>query len=366
MSEVSNEIAKQLIKYGKETKVSILLIWIVLMIPALMRDTASLFVWLNGLVFLGYDIFSYIYGRIPDDYYERNSQKVKNAYIFISLIFATHWGIVTGYIFANPEYEDIYISTAIILAFSSVAGFTVWLLSPLIGKMYLTTLYLPSIFVLASSYEVGGVITAIFIFFCIVMLIQQGDQRAKYVLNRMSHQLNLDKQANRYKEISDKDPLTGVYNRRYFDQQISSLLENAHHRGSCVSLLVIDLDHFKEINDMHGHDIGDACLQEAVDLIQHEIRFEKDTLCRFGGEEFVVLLPDANKEKSKMIAERICKRFGDHPHQIQNLPISLTVSIGMATSTMNSDADALFKLADQAMYQAKNSGRDRSMHITDL
>ncbi len=365
MSEVTTEVVRHLIKYRKEAKGSILMVWLMLMIPTIIDSPYSIFVWGNAAIFFLYDSVSLYFKRLPDVDFENNSAKIKKTYLYLTIIFSLHWGLITAYIFSNSQYEPIYIATALVLAFSTVGGFSVWLLSASAGKFYLFVLYMPSIAVLLHTQEIGAAITAVFMVFCVVVLIQQGKVREKYVLDAINYQLYLDKQANRYKEISDTDPLTGVFNRRYFDLALESQLKNIDDT-SCLSLLVIDIDHFKSINDEYGHDVGDDCLCEAVKIIQQEIRLDKDILCRFGGEEFVVLLIDADKDKSTSVASRICHRFRKSSCQINHLNITMTVSIGISTSENATGPDALFKTADKAMYHAKNIGRDKAIHIADI
>jgi diguanylate cyclase (GGDEF)-like protein len=155
------------------------------------------------------------------------------------------------------------------------------------------------------------------------------------------------------------DPLTGVLNRRSLIERLDSACTRARTRGLPISLLFIDLDHFKEINDTFGHAAGDACLSAIVGPIQSELR-QSDVIGRYGGEEFVVILSSADAIAAHPIAERILRRVADIRVEGFGEPISLTCSIGIATSEMLGVwGQNLLARADAAVYVAKRAGRNR-------
>jgi len=174
-------------------------------------------------------------------------------------------------------------------------------------------------------------------------------------------------QANRrLKELSETDPLTETVNRRRFMEVAEQQLALAQRHSYPTSLLLLDLDHFKQINDQYGHATGDRALVEITEVVRAELR-ESDTLARFGGEEFVVLLPHTAREGALAVAERI--RSGARRHVIhaqdaqeQTQPMTVTISIGGITcETSTTPLDTLVSRADTLLYQAKQSGRDRSL-----
>jgi len=155
------------------------------------------------------------------------------------------------------------------------------------------------------------------------------------------------------------DPLTGVLNRRSIVERLEAACARAQARGLPISLLFIDLDHFKEINDTRGHAAGDACLHAIIKPIQAELR-QSDVIGRYGGEEFVVILSSADVTAARPIAERIRARVAETRVEGFGEPIQLTCSIGVATSDMLGVwGETLIARADAAVYAAKKSGRNR-------
>ncbi|MCK8515351.1 GGDEF domain-containing protein [Methylonatrum kenyense] len=167
------------------------------------------------------------------------------------------------------------------------------------------------------------------------------------------------------RQDAETDPLTRALNRRGLRRLGESVLQRAAAGGRRLGVLFIDADHFKAINDRFGHHCGDRVLRELSARIEQCIRME-DVLARFGGEEFVVLLPGVDAARAQVIAERICGAVAERPFtgdgNDDTDPVDITVSIGLATSTTGEAADtleALIDQADQAAYKAKLGGRNR-------
>src|SRR4029077_5155733 len=161
-------------------------------------------------------------------------------------------------------------------------------------------------------------------------------------------------------ELAITDPLTGLSNRRYMESHVGTLIEQAATRGKPLTVLVIDIDYFKSINDTHGHDAGDDVLREFAIRIRKSIR-GIDLACRYGGEEFVVLMPETDMAVATMVAERLRRRIASEPFPIQQgaRTVQVTISIGIAALGPDENAAAVIKRADQALYRAKRDGRNR-------
>lgn len=161
-------------------------------------------------------------------------------------------------------------------------------------------------------------------------------------------------------EMAVTDALTGLYNRRYLETHLAHLIDHAVNRGKALSVLTLDVDFFKSVNDTHGHDAGDRVLQEMAGRIRASIR-NIDLACRTGGEEFVVVLPGTDLATAERVGERIRKTVAGKPFNAgPDRQLSITVSLGIsALSTVDEGVEDLLKRADQALYRAKREGRNR-------
>jgi diguanylate cyclase (GGDEF)-like protein len=161
--------------------------------------------------------------------------------------------------------------------------------------------------------------------------------------------------------LSETDPLTQTYNRRRFLEVAQSQLALARRHCFPTSVLLIDFDRFKDINDQLGHLAGDQVLVEGSDVIRTTLR-DSDTLARFGGEEFIVLLPHTAREGALMVAERIITAIREHTFLHEGREMQVTVSVGGVTcETSETSLERMTSKADSLMYEAKQAGRDRYM-----
>ncbi|MEA2905676.1 MAG: two-component system, cell cycle response regulator [Alphaproteobacteria bacterium] len=161
-------------------------------------------------------------------------------------------------------------------------------------------------------------------------------------------------------EMAITDALTGLYNRRYMETHVGTLVEQAISRGKPLTVLVLDIDYFKSVNDSYGHDAGDDVLREFALRIRKSIR-GIDLACRYGGEEFVVVMPETDMSVATMVAERLRRRIASEAFAVQQggRTIEVTISIGIAALGRDDNAATVLKRADQALYRAKRDGRNR-------
>jgi len=168
----------------------------------------------------------------------------------------------------------------------------------------------------------------------------------------------LQKESDKYRELSAVDPLTGIFNRAGFANRVEGVL-SGRTDGSSIGLIVFDIDHFKKINDSFGHDVGDKILKDLAGAVSKILR-DSDTLARWGGEEFVVLSVMRSGKNLIQIGEKIRQIV-----QAQKLglggDISITISVGLTLFSANESFEKAFKRADKALYQAKSDGRNRSV-----
>lgn len=162
-------------------------------------------------------------------------------------------------------------------------------------------------------------------------------------------------------EMAVMDALTGLHNRRYLDSQLATLVNHAVQRNRELSLLVVDIDFFKKVNDNYGHDAGDDVLREFAKRVRKNVR-GIDLACRYGGEEFVIVMPDTDAEVAGIVAERLRQRVAGEAFPIAGGTrlLNVTISIGLASLDAVTDTpEVILKRADTALYQAKRDGRNR-------
>jgi diguanylate cyclase (GGDEF)-like protein len=160
--------------------------------------------------------------------------------------------------------------------------------------------------------------------------------------------------------LATVDALTGLFNRRYFETRLEQELQRQLRQADDLSLLMLDLDNFKELNDTQGHLVGDLALREVADILRRAVRIF-DVCGRYGGEEFVILMPGAGSSTALRIAERIRRQVEQHfsTGLRSSVPVPLTVSVGVSTATPNVTRDALVAQADAALLRAKGTGKNQ-------
>jgi diguanylate cyclase (GGDEF)-like protein len=169
------------------------------------------------------------------------------------------------------------------------------------------------------------------------------------------------------KDSAFRDGLTGLYNRKFLDEHTKKLIPQIKRKESNIGVLMLDMDHFKAVNDEYGHDIGDKVLKELARILEETVR-ESDLVIRYGGEEFIVLLVDVQTEEDALnVAHKIAQRVRENEISVYaGNKLKKTVSIGLSMFPKDSNVlDTVIKNADIALYEAKSTGRDRVVRFTE-
>jgi two-component system, cell cycle response regulator len=182
----------------------------------------------------------------------------------------------------------------------------------------------------------------------------------------LEHSLRVANQRNRILSITDA--LTGAYNRRYLMEQLPREIERCRRYAYPLTVIMCDIDHFKQINDARGHAVGDDVLQQFVARVQRSIRSNSDWISRYGGEEFLMVLPEAGFNAGVFVAEKIRTLIASTPFETRGGETQLTASFGVASTgpggpDLTLKVEGLIKAADQCLYRAKQAGRDRSIGV---
>ncbi|MEA1920328.1 MAG: diguanylate cyclase [Campylobacterota bacterium] len=184
--------------------------------------------------------------------------------------------------------------------------------------------------------------------------------KPKELIARVKRELKLVALQEELKLLASIDPMTKLYNRRYFSKASENMLDLAKREKKELALIMVDIDRFKNINDTYGHDTGDDVIIAFADML-HQMQRESDIICRFGGEEFVILMPETDSDGASVVAHKIKEKTHNIAIEIQNKSLSFTVSSGVSSIKVHDEKtiQAALKRADEALYEAKQNGRDR-------
>ena len=320
-----------------------------------------------SLAFIGLTVVRFRVRGLPDD---SNATAVRGRldYIWLLLLVnAALWGAASAWLLMVAPEE----SARTVAAISSYAFATAFAhnfpmrLRHAFAAVLL--IYLPTLVALVASgarYELVGV-SALYLLYVSLALRRS---HAEY-LQRLDLEDELRQQRDLFEQQSRRDGLTGLANRRWFSSALEDWAVDARTSGTSLSLLILDLDHFKAINDRHGHARGDDCLREFATRLQAAFASDGELVARLGGEEFGVLLRETSLQQAFERAEGFRARLAKDPMDAgADAAVALSVSIGVAAfhPQRHHDADALYHAADSALYVAKAAGRNRVANEGDV
>ena len=199
----------------------------------------------------------------------------------------------------------------------------------------------------------------IFLFSVYMVLIAYRGNREYW--NALENEYLLEIKSQKMERLSNTDVLTGLYNRRYFDEAFDREWKRSGRNNSLLSVILFDIDHFKIINDTFGHQVGDEYLKKTAAALTSVFKRDYDIVARYGGEEFIVLLPGINADHASQLAEKVKKRIESMTTDHLGKKVGTTISAGImcCVPNFNTISDSIISCADQALYIAKQGGRNR-------
>lgn len=318
------------------------------------------------LVWFSFQILLVMYrlynGKMLSKYLEQKNQALtrrhENFFLISNIFQAFMWTIasVLAVIYAPQPFE--LITFVLIIGIITAATLSMSALY----KAYLVFFFLmiiPQIMIMlyyGEHQHIGLVILAIIYMPATILL-----SRAIYTSRLSSIESNdaLQESVEKLHKLSVTDSLTNIYNRRYFFEIVDNMISLAIREQKKVSLLMIDIDHFKKVNDVFGHQVGDFILVSFVDEVKKVMR-KSDIFARVGGEEFSILLHDTSLEGARIISEKIREKIENREFTYNGDSIKITVSIGVSELNQNNNSvESLYKQADELLYIAKENGRNR-------
>ena len=250
-----------------------------------------------------------------------------------------------------------FVFIAIILAAGGALFYVYGSLSPALENE-IQPKFLPLVRQLKFAlYASGGLLAVAIVFgiFFIFPLIR-GQATEEGKLRKMTESLSARSETLEHAALTDS--LTGMQNRRYFDDALQEYLTEFQRIDKPVGLMILDLDHFKQINDTHGHDVGDEVLRQLASCLRDFTRYH-DVVARVGGEEFAIVAPNLDVALLQKLAERIRQAIAQMVIETGNVRLRVTASVGLAVWDKRESADDLYRRADKMLYSAKRQGRNR-------
>ncbi len=314
--------------------------------------------WGLSIAFFVLSLLRGIQAKYTDAWYRGHEESWLYFLAFCSLAQATLWGFLFFSALTDPLFESVRLT--LILAAGAMSSGAVTALIPRrwIALTNISLILVPGIL---GSLLINGdkslfVLLAIYLVYLLIL----GNRAYAEYLRAFEIESELDKQKQTLEQLNKIDPLTGIYNRGYFNSMFEFQWNNAVRTQHEQSLILIDIDNFKLVNDKHGHLVGDETLKLVAKQIHDIAQRRTDIISRFGGEEFAILLSNTSFKEAINIAENIRKKVAEKPLSFKQKILNMSVSIGVASiiPKKNGNLNELIEMADQALYKAKSDGRN--------
>lgn len=332
-------------------------IWFVIAFACDLLDTRPELLNFNSILIVITSLLRFSQSRMVLKYSVRHTELLLNTFLFLVLFNALHWGILTAYILQTSSQEDLRFAMLLVAAGLAAAGSAVLSIHWAIRALYPTFLIVPVILVLLIDFNTqNALIAGLCSIFSLYLVVATRAVHDDYWASVM-----LAERAREMEELSITDSLTQLRNRMFFDIHFDVEWKRAARQKKPLSVLLIDLDLFKRLNDTYGHAFGDLCLKDTASTLSKELKRTGDILARYGGEEFIVMLSDTDLEDAMLVAERLRKSVESIVLCHDTDRVIITCSIGVASTVpmMSDRGHRLINRADKALYLSKSQGRNQ-------
>ncbi len=318
------------------------------------------FFYLNTLILGIILLIRLIHYRIVRKTPEYNVDFMSRVLILVILASALHWGILSAWVFYTNEFPMLFFPYIVMLAAFTIGGSVTLSISREIRIFYPLLMYIPSLlqgFLFDQNTLFLMISLLTFVSYLYVLETSRVSSRDYY--KAITNEKKANERALMLEKLSNTDPLTRVKNRLYFNRIFSDEWMRCSRLQAPLSIMMLDLDHFKKINDNYGHIYGDQCLQKVAKTLKTQLPRATDTIARYGGEEFVILLVNTELDYAEKIAGKLIQAISEIEVLKDNKAIPISCSIGVASTIPNHHVsnELLLIAADNAMYKAKALGR---------
>ncbi|WP_196140264.1 GGDEF domain-containing protein [Aliikangiella sp. G2MR2-5] len=333
-------------------------IWPAIFIPTGFYQVSPLICWGVAAAQLFLSVARLVQARFTKVWYHGSESRWFYILATLSLFQAALWGMLFWFALVLPEFETIQnMVTMAIIGMSSGAMIS---LSPKIKFASLNVLFLILPGFMASIFVNSDIAMTIIIAVYGFYLLRLGLRSHEEYIRAFRIEFQLESQKREAEHLNKIDPLTMIYNRGHFNASFELIWNNCIRARTPVSLLLIDVDHFKQVNDKHGHLFGDECLVYIANTISNSAKRATDLIARYGGEEFAVLLNDTELDEASILAEQIRLEVerGEFVYDGRQLKVTVSVGVACCHPKNGSHPNDLIEAADESLYRAKSSGRN--------
>ncbi|MGM0394011.1 MAG: GGDEF domain-containing protein [Thermodesulfobacteriota bacterium] len=310
-------------------------------------------------VFTGICLFRIIYVHLSKNTSDRHEALHKIILIVSILFTALAWGVGAAFFLLYSEERVIHILMIICTVGFSAGGVMSFMPVLFLAVSYNFLMLVPGIAAVFIKGDVPSLGIAMILYSIYLVLISLRGNHEYWTA--LENERLLEEKTRELEIVSRTDVLTGLYNRRYFDELFELEWGLSSRRRTPLTLLICDIDHFKKVNDEYGHPAGDEYLKLISRHIRQVFQRETDVVARYGGEEFVVLLPDRDAEQTRDLAQRLREKIAGTVMEYNGKEIQTTISQGVTSCVPEPgmDRDQLLTRADNALYEAKHAGRNK-------
>jgi diguanylate cyclase (GGDEF)-like protein len=307
----------------------------------------------------GICLFRLIHLAVSQKMGERYETLNKNIFFTSVIVTALIWGVAYALILLKEEEYIAQMLMALCVCGLCAGGVVAFIPNRRLSIFFNISILMPATIIMLVNGLNIPLAVMIFLFSVYMVLIAYKGNREYW--DALENEYLLEIKSQEMARLSNTDVLTGLYNRRYFDEELDSEWKRSGRDNSRLSVILLDIDHFKSINDTFGHQVGDEYLKKTAATLISVFKRDYDIVARYGGEEFIVLLPGINADHASQLAEKVRRKIESMIIDHQGKEIRTTISAGImcCVPNFNTRSDSIISGADKALYIAKEGGKNR-------